>query len=548
MNTRFGKTLSRLSLLTAVMLVSFIGAKAADATNGKALFEQNCTSCHAIDKKMIGPALEGVNDRREESWLIKWVKNSQAMIKSGDPTAVKLFNEFNKVSMNTFEQLSDEEIKDILAYIATGGEKTAAADGGETQAKTDNNPVTTAGNTGAETPTWMILVILLGLFIIVVQVFNVLKLISEYTGKNFFNPNKTNARLMLVFLVLGLFGVTWEFIYHGPLTLPEAVTEHGVAMDMMFDITLYITGFVFVVTQVALFWFAYKYQYKKGHRATFYAHNNRLEVFWTIIPAIALTVLVLTGFNMWTGITKQAPEEAHEVEVFAYQFGWKVRYPGADGKLGNANFNLISGSNDLGIAVESEYEKVLKEAEETLADLEKEHDFLALNDDPTPEEAEAIADNATKLRRAQGHYSRLKAMKGSSIFNGAGDDDLVPAEIHMPVDEPILLRFRARDVIHSAYLPYFRMQMNCVPGMPTQFWFTPTKTTAQIRSEMNDPEFDYYLFCAKICGAAHFNMKIKVVVESKKDYEKWLASRKPRFNKADDQAENTADNQDLAVN
>lgn len=110
-------------------------------------------------------------------------------------------------------------------------------------------------------------------------------------------------------------------------------------------------------------------------------------------------------------------------------------------------------------------------------------------------------------------------------------DDILPTEIHVPVDEPVNLNFRARDVIHSAYMPYFRIQMNCVPGMPTSFWFVPTKTTKDMRAEKKDPKFDYYLFCAKICGAAHFNMKIKVVVESRAEYNKWLASQQPKFMK-----------------
>jgi len=155
-----------------------------------------------------------------------------------------------------------------------------------------------------------------------------------------------------------------------------------------------------------------------------------------------------------------------------------------------------------------------------------------LNDDPTEEESVAIAENKAKLKRAQGHYNRLTALdNNATLFDGTANDDILLSEIQIPVDEPVLMRFRARDVIHSAYLPYFRVQMNCVPGMPTQFWFKPTKTTAQIRQEKNDPKFDYYLFCAKICGAAHFNMKIKVVVESRQDYDKWLASQKPRFQK-----------------
>ncbi|MDX5320937.1 MAG: c-type cytochrome, partial [Bacteroidota bacterium] len=524
-------------------------AFAADAAKGKDLFEQNCTSCHAINEKLIGPALAGVQERRQEAWLIQWIRNSTAMIKAGDPIAVKLFEENNKSVMTSFDNLGDEEIKDILAYIATGGEK-AAAPGAEAP----NTAVTTPAGAAADdsSSSWMIVVIMLGLFILIVQIFNILKLVSEYTGTKFFNPNRTNANLMIVFLVLGMIGAVWEFAVHGPLTLPEAASEHGKFIDFMFDITLYITGFVFVVTQIALFVFAYQYQYKEGRKAIFYAHNNKLEIYWTVIPAIALTILVLNGFNMWTKITDKAPEDAHEIEVFAYQFGWKARYPGVDQVLGNSNFNLISGTNNLGVAVKSEYTAILAEAKTTLDELTAENEFLSRNDDPTEEEAVEIAENKKKLKRAQGHYNRLLALANNeTVFNGAGDDDFIPTEIHVPVDEPVLMRFRARDVIHSAYMPYFRVQMNCVPGMPTQFWFKPTKTTAQIRQEKGDQNFDYYLFCAKICGAAHFNMKIKVVVDSKADYEKWLRANqmKPAFKKeAPVQAETPVETEAVASN
>lgn len=529
MNIHSGKNFTRIMMLSALILVTFVQSWAADAAKGKDLFETNCTSCHAINSKLVGPALAGVGEKREEAWLIKWIRNSQALVKAGDPIAVKLFEENNKGIMTSFEQLGDEEIKDILAYIATGGEKAPVpVDGGSTQTG-GVTPTTPAKESG--TATWMIVVIMLALFILIVQLFNILKLVSEYTGKKFFNPNRTNAQLMLVFIVLGLIGVAWEFWAHGPLADIPNASKHGVFIDNMFDITLYITGFVFVVTQIALFWFSYKYQYKEGTKAVFYAHNNRLEVIWTVIPAIALTILVLNGFNVWSNITTKAPANAHEIEVFAYQFGWKVRYPGADGKLGQSNFNLISGTNDLGIAVPSEYDAIMIEAAKTLEDLEKEHEFLSQNDDPTEEEAKIIAENNVKLKRAQGHYNRLVALKNNErLFDGAAQDDIIPAEIHIPVNEPVLMRFRARDVIHSAYLPYFRVQMNCVPGLPTQFWFEPTKTTNEIRTEKNDPKYDYYLFCAKICGAAHFNMKIKVVVDSPEDYQKWLKAQKPRYN------------------
>ena len=150
--------------------------------------------------------------------------------------------------------------------------------------------------------------------------------------------------------------------------------------------------------------------------------------------------------------------------------------------------------------------------------------------DPTEEELEKMGelDHRIKIRTTQ--LSRLKSIgTNPENFNPVALDDVVTNEIHIPLGKPVLLQFRARDVIHSAYLPHFRMQMNCVPGMPTQFWFTPTISTNDMRGRLKDPKFDYYLFCAKICGAAHFNMKIKVVVESEAEYKAWLATQKPSF-------------------
>jgi cytochrome c oxidase subunit 2 len=95
----------------------------------------------------------------------------------------------------------------------------------------------------------------------------------------------------------------------------------------------------------------------------------------------------------------------------------------------------------------------------------------------------------------------------------------------LPVNKPVLLMFRSRDVIHSAFLPHFRVQMNCVPGLSTQFAFTPTKTTAQMKESEGD-DFEYVLLCNKICGSAHFNMQMKFIIESEEDYNKWISSQK----------------------
>jgi cytochrome c oxidase subunit 2 len=121
------------------------------------------------------------------------------------------------------------------------------------------------------------------------------------------------------------------------------------------------------------------------------------------------------------------------------------------------------------------------------------------------------------------------------MFTGEGDDDRVVQEIHLVKDQPITLKFRARDVIHSAYLPYFRTQMNVVPGLPTEFTFKPILSTGDMREIKGDPEFDYYLVCNKICGNAHFNMKMKVVVEENQAaYDKWMNEQAALFVKKEE--------------
>ncbi len=120
---RLAKSISiSLVLLFAVTMTS----NAQDAKEGAALFKANCSSCHKIDKKMTGPALAGMSERHSEEWLLKWIKNSGALIASGDETAVKLFADWNKVAMPAFTQFSDDQIKGIIAYVKEEEAKAAA--------------------------------------------------------------------------------------------------------------------------------------------------------------------------------------------------------------------------------------------------------------------------------------------------------------------------------------------------------------------------------------------------------------------------------------
>jgi cytochrome c oxidase subunit 2 len=257
----------------------------------------------------------------------------------------------------------------------------------------------------------------------------------------------------------------------------------------------------------------------------YHFHNNKLEVIWTIVPSIVLTFLVLRGFNTWSKITTDIPKDSQEIEVFAYQFGWKARYAGDDKELGNSNFNFISGTNPLGIAedaaikelvveLEGEVEKI-KLKQQTASDSIKvwkaKYDRMVSTglNRTYPEEFKAVKDQYNDaisgsyerqlekdLKRKKTALSRITEYhKDKDFFNGKASDDKITTEIVLVKDKPYLFKFRARDVIHSAYMPDFRVQMNCVPGMPTQFAFTPVITTAEAREFKNNAEFDYYLFC-----------------------------------------------------
>jgi len=225
------------------------------------------------------------------------------------------------------------------------------------------------------------------------------------------------------------------------------------------------TGIVFVITQVMLFYFPWRYNRQKNTKGFFYADNHKLEVIWTIIPAIVLTGLVIIGAIRWYDITGPAPDDALTVDITGKQFAWMPRYPGTDGQLGERNYKLIDAVNQIGIVVEDK----------------------------------------------------------------TSHDDLMPSEIHLPVNIPVVFKIRARDVLHSFYLPHFRVKMDAVPGIPTQFWFIPTVTTEEMRERLGKPDFVYELACAELCGKGHSSMRMEVTIETEEEYNTWLAEQTPWY-------------------
>lgn len=299
--------------------------------------------------------------------------------------------------------------------------------------------------------------------------------------------NNTQGYLMLALMIF-IYLITiisfWEWT---DVLLPESASEHGKDIDQLMLISMALIMFVQIITQFLLHYFSFKYRGKKETKAVFFADNDKLEFIWTIIPVIVLAGLIIYGLFTWTDIMNVSEDDDPIViELYAKQFTWEARYAGDDNILGEANVRFIEGMNTVGI-------------------------------DPSDKDAQ---------------------------------DDVVAKELHLPVGKKVLFKMRSQDVLHSAYMPHFRAQMNTVPGMITQFAFTPTITTEEMREKdeviekvatineirreksketgesLDTYEFDYLLLCNKICGASHYNMQMKIIVETQEEFDAWMAEQK----------------------
>lgn len=283
------------------------------------------------------------------------------------------------------------------------------------------------------------------------------------------NANSINAFLFLLFGVVG-FGASIAATIHWWDKLmfwQESASEHGEDINRMFKNTMYVTIAVVVVTHVLLFFYAWKYRGKKGNKALYYPHNNNLELIWTAVPFLVLTILVADGVITWHKIFRDVPKEAIHIELNGKQFDWTIRYPGEDLEFGFTGVDFIEDG-----------------------------------------EGNTV---------------------GFNFGDKRGHDDLISQEIHIPVGVPVNFTVKSRDVLHSATMPHFRMKMDAVPGMPTQFWFTPRLTTAEMRTKSGNPDFNYEMSCQQICGGGHWNMRRVIVVETMDEYKRWLTAQKPFY-------------------
>ncbi len=296
-------------------------------------------------------------------------------------------------------------------------------------------------------------------------------------------------------LMLGLMGFIYCLMIYSlygtkDVLLPQiSASAEGEHIDILFKITMTLILVVQFIMQFFIFYFTFKYRGIKGRKALFFADSHKLELAWTITPAIVLAGLIIYGLWTWNEVMDLSDaENPLIVELYAKQFQWEARYAGSDNELGNANVRFIKGKNTMGV------------------------DFSDKN-----------AADDIPLMVSEGKYVK---------------------ELHLPKGRKVIFKMRSQDVLHSAYMPHFRAQMNCVPGMVTQMGFTPTVTTAEMRSNKDtqskfenineirikkgkeEVEFDYLLLCNKICGSSHYNMQLKIVVDEEADFNQWLAGQK----------------------
>lgn len=333
--------------------------------------------------------------------------------------------------------------------------------------------------------------------------------------------NRINGNLMIVFMVALFAFFIWELIAYQDVLLPVAASEHGVELDMLMNFNWLLLFIVFFGVNFLLFFFAKKYTYNPNRKALYLAHNNKLELVWTVIPSIVLAIVIIYGLRTWNEITNfDGGEDSLVVELFARQFDWTARYPGDDEELGDFNFTFTTGQNPLGVITN---ENIPERIAALQAEIDKNEDLIATA--ILPDKRIKELKEKTGMRRRQ--MAKIVAYKESGRdFSQADDDIVVRGEFHIPIGKEVRFSIRAADVIHSMYMPHFRAQMNAVPGMTTYFKFTPTITTDSMRTILDDPEFHYVLLCNKVCGSAHYNMQMNIVVDSEEDYAKWLVNQK----------------------
>ena len=353
----------------------------------------------------------------------------------------------------------------------------------------------------------------------VIRIFEISNLITKTKNEVSDRSNHVNGVLLLLSGIGLLAFFFWQRAEWMDETLQVAASEHGPIIDNLWDTTMGLIIVVFLILTPMLFGIAFFYRGKEDKKASYITHNNKLEFFWTAIPAVVLMVLISYGLVVWGKIVNQDISNAMVIEIYAKQFSWTARYAGDDNKLGRADVRFVGGKNELGVISQTTKGNQVSAIETKILNLN-----LDLKNSENPAEKKLITKKIDKLEKKKKTLMTYFITTPMDKLLSA-EDDIVTKELHLPVGKKVLFKFRSQDVIHSAYLPHFRVQMNCVPGTTTQFAFTPTITTVDMKQELNDESFEYVMLCNKICGNAHYNMQMKVIVETEEEYNTWMETQ-----------------------
>ena len=339
--------------------------------------------------------------------------------------------------------------------------------------------------------------------------------------------NNLNAKMMLGFM----FALFISFIYlmatYGWTGRGIAASVEGKETDWLLNLNFVIIIMIFFFTNFLLFFFTYKYVRKPGVKAFYYPHNNKLEMLWTVVPAIVLAVIIILGLKTWNDLVAPTGKEAIRVELFSKQFDWTARYAGQDNTLGKYDYKLTTDNNELALLTTNTIDSAINNMMNGSNGISKIQKLLnnrdtILNDSTS----NALRQDLSRKERLYRLLAQMKANHNAKLDASAWDDIIQKDTLVLCKGVQYEISLRAKDVIHSAYFLHMRAQMNAVPGMPTRLKFTPSMTTEEMRKVKNNPSFNYILMCNKICGGAHYKMKMVVVVKDKAAYKAWMASKK----------------------
>ncbi len=422
----------------------------------------------------------------------------------------------------------------------------------------------------------IVLVLMIGV-IAIAQMMRVYEISSKLRGKKeeeiSLSDNKFNATMMLVFMIAFYIFFFWLLVKYGNGGIGPAASTIGESTDWLLNFNFIIIIIVFFITNSLLFVFAYKYYHRPDRKGYWFPHDNKLELLWTSVPAVVLALIIVLGLKVWNEITSESGKDSVVIELYSKQFDWTGRYAGEDNKLGHANFRMINGENPLGVLTHIGITKRKDEIRAEIVDNvlryykhDRTKDFLkVINKEILKTSTEGVdadmynkmladgmemvdknaetsllsayevmsakkaGETYEKIQRLQRHLLKLAALEKTVTKDDDKNamDDRVVKELVLIKGQEYEFKLRSMDVIHSAYMPHFRQQMNTVPGMITRMKFVPIYTTKEMRKLMNNEKFEYILLCNKICGAAHSNMQMKItVVEKKDEYLNWLAQQK----------------------